>query len=145
MLRSIIDTIDVESILPDLYKVNDGIVWTKSTQGKQTGLQYKIGDDPWTSSVGRQRDDEMQYTAINPYFKDTIFETLIEKYNLTADDLGLTAGKGAKAKGKAGASVKVVKYRNPANPNETYGGKGPKPAWLKEKLEQGAKMADFAA
>jgi len=87
--------------------------------------------------------EEARQSAVSAVIVDV--KALIEKYNLTVDDLGLTAGKGAKAKGKAGAAVKVVKYRNPANPNETYGGKGPKPAWLKEKLEQGAKMADFAA
>ena len=87
--------------------------------------------------------EEARQSAVSAVIIDV--KSLIEKYNLTTDDLGLAAGRGAKAKGKANAAGKVVKYRNPANLNETYGGKGPKPAWLKEKLEQGAKMADLAA
>jgi DNA-binding protein H-NS len=87
--------------------------------------------------------EEARQSAVSTVINDV--KALIEKYNLTADDLGLTTGRAAKGKARTNAVGKVVKYRNPANPNETYGGKGPKPAWLKEKLEQGAKMADFAA
>lgn len=36
-----------------------------------------------------------------------------------------------------------TKYQNPENPAETYGGKGPKPQWLQEKLDAGADLADF--
>jgi hypothetical protein len=81
-MKNIIDTIDVVPILGKLANIRKDIVWTTSTQGKQTGLQYKDGEDPWTSSVGRSRGEELQYNKLNPFFKDTIFETLINKYNL---------------------------------------------------------------
>jgi len=35
-------------------------------------------------------------------------------------------------------------YRNPDNPEETYGGKGKRPAWLIAKLEAGHGIAEFA-
>jgi DNA-binding protein H-NS len=38
----------------------------------------------------------------------------------------------------------VAKYRNPANPDETFSGRGPRPAWLKALLE-GVEKKDIQA
>lgn len=35
------------------------------------------------------------------------------------------------------------KYRDPAKPENTWAGRGKKPAWLNEKLEAGASLEDF--
>lgn len=35
------------------------------------------------------------------------------------------------------------KFRDPAKPENTWGGRGKKPTWLNEKLEGGAKLEDF--
>ena len=83
MIYNKIDTIDVNTILKILDDLDDNIIWTQYTgQGKQAGLQYKLGEDPWTSAVGKSQGAEIEYTELNPFFKDTIFETVIEKYNL---------------------------------------------------------------
>jgi hypothetical protein len=82
MIKSVIDTIDIEPILNSFLELDKDIIWTNYTQGKQTGLQYKIGEDPWTSAVGKSQGKELEYTELNPFFKDTIFETIINKYNL---------------------------------------------------------------
>lgn len=42
-----------------------------------------------------------------------------------------------------GAPSDKVKYRNPENPTETWGGRGKRPAWLRERLEQGATLDQF--
>lgn len=34
-------------------------------------------------------------------------------------------------------------YQDPANPENTWGGRGRKPLWLTEKLSNGARMEDF--
>jgi hypothetical protein len=81
MITNLIDTIDVDAVLHELNTL-DSIVWTDYIQGRQTGLQYKLGEDPWASAVGKSQGNETQYTEINPFFKNTIFETIIEKYNL---------------------------------------------------------------
>jgi DNA-binding protein H-NS len=76
----------------------------------------------------------------------------IEVYGLTAADLGLAAPRagggrpaakaparkagGRKAKGAA------VKYRDEAG--HTWGGRGPRPAWLREALAAGRQLSDFA-
>lgn len=36
------------------------------------------------------------------------------------------------------------KYRNPANPEQTWTGRGKKPGWLKQALDSGVKIEDFA-
>ena len=82
MIYNKIDTINISSILLNLSKLNSNIIWEVSRQGKQTGLQYKPGEDPWNSAVGRSKGGELQYLELNPFFKDTIFETLINQYNL---------------------------------------------------------------
>lgn len=72
-------------------------------------------------------------------------KTQIEEYKLTAEDLGFTS---AKTRGrKAGTSTKgekVVKYRNPENPEQTYSGHGRKPDWLNAKLNEGKTLEEFA-
>jgi hypothetical protein len=82
MLKRTIDIIDVDPILNSFFKLDSGIVWTNYPLGKQTGLQYKINEDHWTSAVGKSQGKELEYTELNPFFKDTIFETIINRYNL---------------------------------------------------------------
>ena len=77
-----LETINSQEILKNYNLLEEKIIWTDYIQGRQTGLQYKLGEDSWTSSVGKSQGNETQYTEINPFFKDTIFETVIEKYNL---------------------------------------------------------------
>jgi hypothetical protein len=81
MIKNVIDTIDVSNFLNALNDL-DNIMWTDYIQGRQTGLQHKLGEDPWTSGVGKSQGNELEYTELNPLFKNTIFETIIEKYSL---------------------------------------------------------------
>jgi DNA-binding protein H-NS len=41
------------------------------------------------------------------------------------------------------AAGKTVTHRNPANPAETYAGKGPLPGWLKAAIAAGKSKDDF--
>jgi hypothetical protein len=78
-----IETINITSILESYKLLESGIQWTDyGHKGKQTGLQYKIDEDPWTSAIGKSQGKELAYTNLNPFFKDTIFEELINKYRL---------------------------------------------------------------
>ena len=75
-------------------------------------------------------------------------------YNLTAADLGLSAKakpaadkaspfKRKKAKGpKAAKAAIVVKFRN--DTGGTWGGRGKRPTWLRDALNAGKKLEDFA-
>lgn len=38
----------------------------------------------------------------------------------------------------------VAKYRNPANGNQTWSGRGRQPGWIKEGLAKGKSLDDFA-
>ena len=80
---NIIETCPVTELLDCYFKIEKNIVWTSySGTKKQTGLQFKEGEDPWTSAVGTSKGDELAYTNLNPFFKDTIFEELINQYKL---------------------------------------------------------------
>ncbi len=47
------------------------------------------------------------------------------------------------AKGPAKGGKVAPKYRNPANPDETWTGRGKQPRWLAELTGKGAKVEDF--
>lgn len=79
----------------------------------------------------------------------------IAVYGLTAEDLGLapqprgrsnaSPAKPARAKGKASAAQegKAVRYRDDAG--NTWGGRGPRPRWLRNALAAGKTLDDLAA
>ncbi len=48
----------------------------------------------------------------------------------------------AKAAVRKGGRV-PVKYHNPANPSDKWTGRGMKPKWLRELLEQGRRLEEF--
>ncbi|EKF73667.1 DNA-binding protein H-NS [Alcanivorax hongdengensis A-11-3] len=55
-----------------------------------------------------------------------------------------TRGKKA-AKKKAGVRRPAkVKYRNPKDSSQTWTGRGKRPVWLQQELDNGAKLEDFA-
>jgi hypothetical protein len=75
--------IDVQPLIDEYRQLEKDIQWTDyGHKGKQTSLQNKTDDDPWTSAVGKNRGKELDYTNLNPFFKDTIFEEIINKYKL---------------------------------------------------------------
>lgn len=75
--------IDVQPLLAEYNQLEKDIQWIEyGHKGKQSGLQYKIDEAHWTSAVGKSQGDELAYTNLNPFFKDTIFEEIINKYNL---------------------------------------------------------------
>ena len=58
---------------------------------------------------------------------------------------GKRGPKAAKAAGKTGRKLPKVqpKYRNPANAEETWTGRGKQPRWLAELTAKGKKVEDF--
>ena len=80
----------------------------------------------------------------------------IAVYSLTAEELGLSGKSGAKsvASGKKPAartgrgkkmSAKRVSIAYQDGSGNTWGGRGPRPAWLRSALEGGATLESFAA
>jgi DNA-binding protein H-NS len=74
----------------------------------------------------------------------------IEAYGLTAHDLGLVNGRGprraaaAPKKGRKNVKAKsgAIKFRD-ENGN-TWGGRGPRPQWLRSALSAGKQLSDVA-
>jgi len=83
-----LDEINVDELLKEYEKLEPKIKWTEyENKGKQAGLQYKINEDPYTSAVGKRVSKNVLYSELNPIFKDTLFENVILKYNLTRSRL----------------------------------------------------------
>jgi hypothetical protein len=82
-LIKILNTIDTGPLLRDYFKLEEQLQWSEyGHKGKQAGLQYRLDEDPWTSAVGKSRGHELEYTNLNPFFANTVFEELIIQYNL---------------------------------------------------------------
>ncbi|WP_227431163.1 H-NS family nucleoid-associated regulatory protein [Psychrobacter sp. I-STPA6b] len=64
------------------------------------------------------------------------FEQIAEQCDASIDEI-LEAGEQLERE-------RNIKYRNPNNADETWIGRGRKPTWLVEALEQGKKLEDFA-
>jgi len=79
-----IQSIDTKSIIDEYNHLEKEFVWSDYGQGsRQCGLQFADGEDPWTSAVGKTRlTSENSFNNLNPYFKNTIFEKIIDQYNL---------------------------------------------------------------
>lgn len=79
----LLSQINITPILDKYNQIETDIQWTDcGHKGKQAGLQHKIDQDPWTSAVGKSQGQEIDYTNLNPLFKDTIFEEIINEYKL---------------------------------------------------------------
>lgn len=74
----------------------------------------------------------------------------IAAYGLSAADLGLGVARAAKAAKaparpaarKAGKGAAAAKYRDESG--NVWGGRGPRPAWLRSALAAGKQLSDFA-
>ena len=76
--------INEQEILDAYNLIEENIQWTSyGHKGRQAGLQFKNNEDPWSSAVGRSSGNESLYVNLNPFFKNTIFEEVINQYNLT--------------------------------------------------------------
>lgn len=68
-----------------------------------------------------------------------------QKVAALAGDLGFSVGElFSSGRGRGTAGKSGIKYRNPKNPSETWTGRGRKPNWLVEQLENGVDIEDFA-
>jgi hypothetical protein len=80
---TILEKFDAKEMLKAYYSIEPNIQWSEfGHKGKQAGLQYKTNEDPWTSAVGRSTGQELECNNLNPFFKDTIFEEVINKFKL---------------------------------------------------------------
>lgn len=70
-------------------------------------------------------------------------EVLAQIRELAASiNVSVEIAEGTKAPGRKGGTV-PVKYRNPADPSEKWTGRGMKPRWLRELMEQGRSLEEF--
>lgn len=67
----------------------------------------------------------------------------IDLYGLTAADLGFAKGGPGNSRPKASAKTGAVKYRGP-NGETWSGGRGRKPQWVTQALQQGRSLDEFA-
>jgi hypothetical protein len=85
MTHSIISTVDTSKILAEYYNLESRIAWPENTsKGMQCGLQYAVGEDPAASAIGKLKKsrNEKEYCLINPLFQNTVFEEIINQFNL---------------------------------------------------------------
>ncbi|MBD3739700.1 MAG: H-NS histone family protein [Stenotrophomonas sp.] len=80
---------------------------------------------------------------INKYVKDHGY-TIEELYgDLSSPASGRTKKPSGRKPARSAGSKVAPKYRNPANPNETWSGRGRQPRWLAALVEKGKSASDF--
>lgn len=70
-------------VLIDTYdQLTDNIKWQHYYHdGKQAGLQFYDSQNEW-GNIQSKNPPDSSYNILNPFFKNTYFEQLIEEYNL---------------------------------------------------------------
>lgn len=80
---------------------------------------------------------------INQYVKDHGY-TIEELYgDLSSPASGRSKKPAGRKPAKSAGSKVAPKYRNPANPSETWSGRGRQPRWLAALVEKGKSASDF--
>lgn len=69
---------------------------------------------------------------------------IVAKFKLVPADIKAAIKGKRSARGIAKGSKLKPKFRNPANKDETWAGRGLKPKWLSSFLKKGKKLEDFA-
>lgn len=81
-LRVLSDT-PIKPLIEEIQSLEEVIKWTDyGHKGKQAGLQYKDGEDQWTSAVGRMKQPEIEYNRLNPAIEGTLLEGLIKRFEM---------------------------------------------------------------
>ncbi|PWV60461.1 H-NS family nucleoid-associated regulatory protein [Plasticicumulans acidivorans] len=73
-------------------------------------------------------------------------ENLASSVGRSVEELLQLAPEGKRKRGPKPNTTgeKIVKFRNTENFEQTWSGRGKRPRWLQEALEQGAQLSDFA-
>jgi DNA-binding protein H-NS len=72
-------------------------------------------------------------------------ESIVKEHGISLAELFPQAGRDrSQRKEKRKRGEQTVKYRNPAEPSQTWKGTGRKPVWIAEALASGKKLEDFA-
>lgn len=81
---TILNEVNYKLLFSQYLNLQNSIKWLVSTRGKQTGLQYREGEDIFLSATGKldKNVQETEYNILNPLFKNTIFEEIINKFKL---------------------------------------------------------------
>lgn len=78
-----ISKINAGALLDAYLSLEEGINWTDfGHKGKQAGIQSRSSENLWDDAVGRSKGEELSYGYFNPYFKNSIFEILVNTYNM---------------------------------------------------------------
>jgi DNA-binding protein H-NS len=70
-------------------------------------------------------------------------EEAVRALGFSLDEV-LGGGAAPKARGRKAAKAGEARYRNPANPSQTWTGRGRQPGWIKDGLKAGKSMGEFA-
>jgi DNA-binding protein H-NS len=89
--------------------------------------------------ISARKDEELQKT----------YQEFAEKaraLGMTVDQILAVGAKGGRGKAAPATEKKpvAIRYRNLANPAETWTGRGKQPRWLAARVAAGAKVEDFA-
>ena len=112
-----------------------------SVQSQENSLAYNLGDMSLKELKKLERDVA---AAITNYDARAKAHALAELDSM-AQELGFSLAEltGATVSVKRKRAPATTMYRNPANPAETWSGRGRKPRWFEAALASGAKVSEL--
>lgn len=89
----------------------------------------------------QQRQDELRKEKITKVREKV--HALLKAEDVSFEDVFGAGAAGVRGKRRATGAV-APKYRNPADPEQTWSGRGKRPRWFNEALKSGKKEKDLA-
>jgi hypothetical protein len=84
MLHRKLEPIDHANLYEYYKSIENSIKWSEyGHKGKQSGIQYKPGEDPFIGAVGKGRYPDVESTELNQFYQGTIIEEIVNKFSLT--------------------------------------------------------------
>ena len=77
-----IEEIDITNIVKLYECVKDQILWQSNDKGKQSSLQYLLGESVFLSGCGKTNGNDNSHNILVDIYKQTILEYYINKFNL---------------------------------------------------------------
>lgn len=78
----ILQTFDTKKLLNFYESIYDNIKWKDFIKCKQASLQYKKDEDSEFSGLGKGNGTDLEYSICNPFYKNTVFEEIINDFKL---------------------------------------------------------------
>ena len=78
----ILENFDSDTLIQFYKQIEPELIWKEGIKEKKSGIQFKKNEDHFLSATEKVHNKIQEFKNLNPLYKNTIVEELIEKYKL---------------------------------------------------------------